>query len=133
MGLKIMADTGRVSALKAGAAVAVLASGALVLFYFPPATSRFYPVCPFHQFTGLLCPGCGGTRALAALLHGRVVEAWADNALMVTALPLLIVYFCVGFCRQWLNGDRAWPQVSRMQVLALVMAAVLFAVFRNLE
>ena len=29
--------------------------------------------CPFQRFTGLYCPGCGGTRALKALLHGDLL------------------------------------------------------------
>ena len=27
--------------------------------------------CPFHAITGLYCPGCGGTRAIMALLSGH--------------------------------------------------------------
>lgn len=29
------------------------------------------PPCTLHSLTGLYCPGCGGTRALAALLRGH--------------------------------------------------------------
>ncbi len=29
--------------------------------------------CDFHNKTGLYCPGCGGTRALFALLRGNVL------------------------------------------------------------
>lgn len=31
---------------------------------------RGFP-CLFHLFTGLYCPGCGGTRAVGALLKGK--------------------------------------------------------------
>ena len=31
--------------------------------------------CPFQFVTGLYCPGCGGTRALLALLSGNVKES----------------------------------------------------------
>ena len=33
------------------------------------------PPCMFHALTGLYCPGCGGTRAVFALLHGQVIRS----------------------------------------------------------
>lgn len=66
------------------------AAGATLLFFFDPSTAGFYPSCPFHALTGLYCPGCGTCRALHALLHGNVAEAFWFNPLTVLALPLLI-------------------------------------------
>ena len=70
--------------LTAPVAVAVAA----VLFWFDPARTPIYPVCLFHQLTGLDCPGCGGLRAMHQLLHGHVVAALHDNAMLVCSLPL---------------------------------------------
>lgn len=36
-------------------------------------------LCPFNRITGLNCPGCGNTRALLALLHGRFGESIKYN------------------------------------------------------
>ena len=33
------------------------------------------PPCWFHLLSGYYCPGCGGTRALRALLHGQLLQA----------------------------------------------------------
>ncbi len=55
-----------------------------VIFFFNPTTHAFYPVCKFHQLTGLNCPGCGATRAFYALLHGNFSTALRDNALFVS-------------------------------------------------
>jgi hypothetical protein len=32
--------------------------------------------CPFHATTGVPCPGCGMTRACAALARGDLATAW---------------------------------------------------------
>jgi hypothetical protein len=60
-----------------------------LLFYCDPAQYRFYPVCTFHLTTGLLCPGCGGLRAMHQLLHGHLGAAFRLNAMLVVTAPLL--------------------------------------------
>jgi hypothetical protein len=72
-------------------AMAVLVSGA-ALFFFDPAKHGFFPVCLFHELTGWNCPGCGGTRAAYELLHGHLLRALHDNALLVVALAALAVW-----------------------------------------
>ncbi len=62
---------------------------ALVLFCFDPTHYGFYPVCRFHQVTGLFCPGCGSLRALHQLLHGHLATALRFNGLLVCSLPFL--------------------------------------------
>ena len=68
--------------------LAIAALGAAWLYWFDPARGGPYPVCYFHQSTGLLCPGCGGLRAMHQLLHGRVAAAFYFNPLVVLALPI---------------------------------------------
>lgn len=48
--------------------------------------------CLFHAATGLLCPGCGTTRSLTALLHGDLPSAFAYNQL-IYFLPLLLLAY----------------------------------------
>jgi len=77
-------------ALFAGVVLGVAALGAgAVVYFFNPGTHGFYPVCVFHQLTGLNCAGCGGTRSLYALLHGHFQAALKDNALFVLSLMAL--------------------------------------------
>ncbi|MEZ4650822.1 MAG: DUF2752 domain-containing protein [Candidatus Eisenbacteria bacterium] len=47
------------------------------------------PPCLFHELTGFHCTGCGSTRALLALLHGNIAEAWGQNPLLLLVLPWL--------------------------------------------
>ena len=103
---------------------------AIVLYCFPPDQYSFYPKCPIHAFFGINCPGCGGTRALAALLHGQLTVALHDNALVVLLLPLALLYALLGV-RGFLIGAR-WPQVSGATVYALAAVTAVFTVARNL-
>lgn len=70
---------------------AVAAGAASFLFQFFPSALRL-PPCLFHIITGYYCPGCGGTRALRALLHGRFLQAaWYHP--FVPYAAIVYVYF----------------------------------------
>lgn len=116
----------------AGVVLAVIGlGGTAVLYFFDPTTNGFYPVCRFHQLTGLNCPGCGATRACHALLHGDLSTAFRDNALIVLSLPALLLrggWLALARYRgrpagSWLAVNQAW--------MFLVIALV-FSVLRNL-
>ena len=47
--------------------------------------------CPIKFFTGISCPGCGMTRAYAALLKGDLTAAFGFHPLWPTA-PFLFLY-----------------------------------------
>jgi hypothetical protein len=42
--------------------------------------------CFFHQFTGLYCPGCGGTRAVILLSRGDILGALRMNPFTLTLI-----------------------------------------------
>jgi len=86
------------TALIAISAVGLLAITTLVVFAYPPAQFNFYPKCMLFQWTGLHCPGCGGTRAVHELTRGRILDAIRMNALVVLFLPVLIAALL------WQNG-----------------------------
>ena len=47
--------------------------------------------CPFKMLTGIPCPGCGGTRALIALLHGHLIEAIMTNPLSIVVIIFALI------------------------------------------
>lgn len=119
--------------LRIGLAVALALTGGAVLFVFDPATAGFFPRCPLHLLTGLLCPGCGSQRALHALLHADVTGAYRHNALLVSSLPLL-AYIGLRRAVAWRWG-RAWPApyTRAPWLVALVALTLAFFVLRNTE
>ncbi len=101
-----------------------LACGAgllVVLFCSRPGESWWLPRCMFHELTGLHCPGCGGTRSVWCLLHGKWLLCVRNNVL---AMPLL-----VSCAVAWL-----YPEVTRHRWVGWSVVAVLFlfAVLRNI-
>lgn len=112
---------------------AILAMAAVaLLWWFDPAEVNL-PLCSFHAWTGLECPGCGATRATHELLHGRLLAALHCNALWVFSLPL-VAYLAISELRvqagrRPLPGDlarRAWFW------LAVTAVAMVFFAVRNL-
>jgi hypothetical protein len=114
--------------LALGAAGAAAATTA-VLAVNPNASDSWLPGCVFFHFTGLYCPGCGGTRAAHAMLHGEPLDALAMNALAVVGVPLwawLFVHLAWPLPRAlappaWLRDARPWA-----------VAVIGFALLRNL-
>ena len=51
------------------------------------------PGCPFHRLTGLSCPGCGGTRAVQALLAGDVWAACRFNLFLIPSVLMLLAEY----------------------------------------
>src|SRR4051812_20010867 len=91
------------------------------LICFPPSRFAFYPNCPIHEYFGLLCPGCGATRACAALLRGHFVDALRQNALFVLLLPFATFGFTRAYLRAIRPGDLRWPQIPNPALAAALL------------
>lgn len=48
--------------------------------------------CVFHEVTGLYCPGCGGTRAVKALLSGSLAGSLWYNPTVPLAVSAFILF-----------------------------------------
>jgi hypothetical protein len=118
----------RVAHLLLGQAVLVCAA----LIVYPPSRYGFYPACPIREFLHIECPGCGATRALAALLHGQVREALRLNALFVALLPGALAAGIESYRRAIGRGEFRWPEVPAGAVYGVLVAGAVFTVVRNL-
>jgi hypothetical protein len=114
------------------AGVALILGVALVtVYFFPPSEYHFYPKCLLYQWTGLLCPGCGGTRAVHHLVHLRFFESLSMNALIVLFLPVLLTCLAIQKLK-----DREKPflhlRASSKVCWGMAVLVIGFGVLRNL-
>jgi hypothetical protein len=107
------------------------AAAGLVLFCFDPRQCHFYPVCFFHQATGLLCPGCGALRATHQLLHGHFAAAFRFNPMLVVSLPLLL-WFGAKYALQQARSQPVTIGVRPLWLWPALGAVLVVGVLRNL-
>jgi hypothetical protein len=127
------ATRSRVAAIsRAAAPVVLIAFAAAILLRFSPAQYSFYPQCPINYFLHLQCPGCGATRALAALLRGHFTEALHLNALTTLMIPPVAAYAVICYRRYLRAEPFRWPQLPPTGIYAALAVAVIFTILRNL-
>lgn len=107
-------------------AAAALAAGVVLMLVNPFAVGSILPPCPFHEITGLYCPGCGTTRALHALLHGSVQLALSMNPMAVFAVPAIPLMLW----NNWRPGHAWMARIADARIWLVLV--VTFAVLRNL-
>ncbi|MGB7842150.1 MAG: DUF2752 domain-containing protein [Salinimicrobium sp.] len=112
----------------------LLALGLLFLYgRYDPTLSAYFPACPFHSFTGLLCPGCGSQRALHHLLNLELAAAFQQNPLLLLSMP----YVAAGYAFELVPvSEKAmrWRNFffGRKAILFVLLLVISFWILRNL-
>lgn len=103
------------------ASLATLAAAGALLRFFPTSECGLWPKCVFNLVTGLLCPGCGATRCVEAVVHGQFLYALRCNLLLPVALVVLGLY-------SWMPAWRGWKPT----VIVLLVLVAIYTILRNL-
>ncbi len=98
-----------------------------------PAGAGFGLPCVIHSLTGLYCPGCGASRALASLLRLDFYQAFRWNPLLVVLLPFALFYLVWGSI-SWVRRGRNTldDRIPTKLLWALVVLLLVYFVLRNL-
>jgi len=118
--------------VRATAPLTILAVAVTVLLRFPPGQYSFYPECPIYRYLHIQCPGCGSTRALAALLHGQIIEALRFNALTTLLSPFAAFYAAACYRRFLQREPIQLPRLPHSAVYGTLALAAIFSMVRNL-
>jgi hypothetical protein len=105
-------------------------AAAYVLAAEPVDSASDTTTCLLKLTTGLDCPGCGGTRALTALLRGDVAAALSHNLLAVVLLPLLL-WGWAGWLAFRTGRRPTRPDVGTGLAWTIAVSVPVFAVLRN--
>lgn len=115
--------------------VATVFLGLLYIFVIDPTkVDGAVPACFIHEKFGVYCPGCGNTRALHALTHGRIIETFDYNLLFPFAAVILAWFFCVGFSTLLFRKRVMWipSRIPTAGAISIGVVVVLFTVLRNI-
>ena len=103
----------------------------LCLYFGHPSEYAWLPPCPFHTLTGLLCPGCGSTRATHYLLNGKFDIAFRSQPLLISLSPILILLAGKACYEKLRKTSVTLPFELKIYWLILI-AVCLFFVLRNI-
>ena len=112
----------------AGAAIAALA-GAVYLYFHNPHS---YPLpCVFYSLTGFYCPGCGGTRAVRALLSGHPVLSFLYHP-VVPYMASVAVWAAASWILYFATGNRRFrPELDDRIAYAAAGIVILNFIIKN--
>ena len=111
--------------------IAVLLLFGFIYYAIDPSASTIFPRCTVLELTGYKCPGCGSQRAIHALLHGDVAEAFRYNALLLIAIPWIAL--CLFAESRRTRNPRLYARLNAPLLIWLFLAMVLiWWVLRNI-
>ena len=90
-----------------GLAALALAMAAVLLYFCTGINVlRLKWTCTFNKVTGYCCPGCGGTRAFRALMHGEILKSFYDYFPLPYALTVYVIFMVRRFIYRWFGRGK---------------------------
>ncbi|WP_010252129.1 DUF2752 domain-containing protein [Myroides injenensis] len=107
----------------------------IVFYYRVNLESPLVMSCVFYDTTGLECPGCGGQRAVKALLMGEFKDAFYFNPLIYIYIPMLIL-LSIGLLEVYIIKNEWF--IKRFKIpswfgVLFIVAILSFFIIRNLD
>ena len=108
----------------------ILAVGIAYYIFF--RLTRIGIKCPFNQITGFLCPGCGLSRMLLALIDLNIPLAIYYNAAAFFLLPFWVAVF-ISYYYEYIKYGTVKMRMWYKAVLVLTFVVlIVFGIARNL-
>lgn len=83
--------------------------------------------CSFAQTTGLPCPGCGGTRAVILLFHGKLWLSLYFHPAVIAFVLLYVHFVALYLLRKYRIGRKTYRKEIPVQIYAYVFVGIVIA------
>lgn len=87
--------------------------------------------CVFYELTGYKCPGCGMTHALSEIWNGNFYSAWEYNALCLTVLPIVCIYYLYRSIKENRRRGKEFYIWEYILLIILLVIVLLYGYIRN--
>lgn len=109
----------------------IIAAGIFLLRNKADAVSEKFPECAFYSRTGLLCPACGNTRSVLALLRFDVITSVGYNPAPLYIVTLALALFTENIAASFNHRIRLVPRGELFPVICSAVF-ILYYILRNI-
>lgn len=89
------------------------------------------PDCVFNKITGLYCPGCGGTRAVRALLHGHFLKSIWYHPFVAYGVVVYTVFMVSHTIRKFINHNVKGMKYRNEYIYIWLIILILNFIIKN--
>lgn len=113
-------------------AIVVIISIAIVNYAINATGYVVFKSCLFRQITGLYCPGCGGTRALILLLHGKILTSIIYHPFTIYILVIFLIFYISQSARFITKGSINGVQFHKWMIIVGGIILILNFMIKNI-
>lgn len=103
----------------------------LMVWKYCPAVQAFSTPCVFHEILHLYCPGCGGTRAVYALLHFHFLESVGNHPIVLFVAIIFAEYYVGAIITLIRNNGKRYYYLRTWFCYVALGIVVVNAILRN--
>lgn len=91
---------------------------------------NYMPDCVCFKLFNIYCPGCGNTRAVLSLLHGNLLNAIRNNAVLVFLILVSILFYIEKVLKCFGISIHIIPR-KRWILPAVIIICFIYFIIRN--
>jgi hypothetical protein len=121
--------------LKWSIAIIIVTILAILYRTYNPNGNVYFPKCPFKEFTGLKCPGCGSQRAVHYLLNFDIFNAIKENVILVLSIPYILTGLVFDSLKKPNENLLKWRKIlfGRKAIFVILSIIIAFWILRNIK
>jgi len=108
----------------------IISAGFYILSIYMDNIVKILPPCIIYSHFHILCPGCGNTRSVAALLRGDILGSLRYNVTIPLLCLLAVIYYIEGLT--YIFGRPVVIIPRKIAVLIIILSIlIIYYILRN--